>query len=87
MLAAAALLASPYFFATDQLILAIPIALLTGEGIRKGFLPFEKTFLFALWLLPFAVQDSGAHFALPLSPPMLIGLIFFCVRRAKLEPR
>ncbi|MFA5040408.1 MAG: glycosyltransferase family 87 protein [Bdellovibrionales bacterium] len=80
-LAAAVLLISPYSFVYDQVLLAIPIALLAKEGIEKGFLSYEKTFLFALWLLPFLVQDSGIHFALPLTPPMLIGLMAICWRK------
>ncbi len=84
-LAALLLLASPYSFVYDQVLLAIPIALLAGKGIRAGFLPFEKTFLFALWLLPFLVQDSGKHFAMPLTPPMLILLLAFCWKRARAE--
>jgi hypothetical protein len=86
-LATAALLASPYSFAYDQVLLAIPIALLARHGLESGFRPFEKTFLFALWLLPFLVIDGGKHFALPLTPPMLIMLIALCWRRAKMEVR
>lgn len=84
-LAAALLLASPYSFVYDQVLLAIPLALLGGKGLRDGFLPYEKTFLFALWLLPFLVQDSGNHFALPLTPPMLVTLMAFCWIRANNE--
>jgi hypothetical protein len=58
-------------------MLSIPIALLVQEGIRKGFLPFEKIFLCSLWLLPSFFVDLGEHYALPLTPPMLIGLIFY----------
>ncbi len=80
-LASAALLISPYSFVYDQVLLAIPIALLAGQGLKTGFLSYEKTFLFALWLLPFLVQDSFAHFALPMTPPMLMGLMVVCWRR------
>ncbi len=84
-LAAALLLFSPYSFVYDQVLLAIPLALLAGKGIRDGFLPFEKTFLFALWLLPFLVQDSGKHFMLPLTPPMLIALMALCWKKRQIE--
>jgi alpha-1,2-mannosyltransferase len=82
-LAAAALLISPYSFVYDQVLLAIPIALLAREGLRNGFMPYEKTLLLALWLLPFLVQDSSGGFALPLTPPLLIGLMVVCWRRGK----
>ena len=84
-LAAALLLASPYSFVYDQVLLAIPIALLARQGIQNGFLSYEKTFLFALWLLPFLVQDSGKNFMFPLTPPMLIGLMWVCWRRMRVE--
>jgi hypothetical protein len=84
-LAAAALLISPYSFVYDQVLLAIPIALLAGQGLKSGFLPYEKILLLALWLLPFLVQDSNAHFALPLTPPLLIALMVVCWRRGRGE--
>ena len=84
-LAATLLLASPYLFVYDQLLIAIPIALLARQGLQHGFLPYEKSFLVALWLLPFLIQDSGHGFALPLTPPMLIGLVFLCWKRMQVE--
>jgi hypothetical protein len=84
-LVAALLLASPYSFSYDQVILSIPISLLAREGLENGFLSFEKTFLFGLWALPVMFRDSGEHFALPLTPPMLIGLMLLCWRRSKAE--
>ncbi|MFA4994014.1 MAG: glycosyltransferase family 87 protein [Bdellovibrionales bacterium] len=84
-LAAATLLISPYSFVYDQVLLAIPIALLAGQGLKSGFLSYEKTLLFALWLLPLLVQDSFPHFAIPLTPPLLIGLMVMCWRRGKGE--
>jgi hypothetical protein len=79
------LLASPYSFFYDQVLLAIPIALLAREGVQKGFLSFEKIFLCFLWLLPLEFIDYGEHYALPLTPPMLTVLLFFCWRRMKAE--
>jgi hypothetical protein len=75
------LLASPYSFGYDQVLLAIPIALLAKEGAETGFLNFEKLFLFALWLLPAFAKDTGEYYALPLTPPMLAALLYFCWKR------
>ncbi len=80
-LVAALLLASPYSFGYDQVVLAVPIALLAREGAEKGFYSFEKVFLFLLWLLPAFVKDMGENYALPLTPPMLIALMAICWRR------
>lgn len=82
-LAAAMLLVSPYSFNYDQVILAVPLALLAGEGIKRGFLPYEKLFLFLLWLLPALVKDYGERYAFPLTPPMLALLMAFCWSRTK----
>ncbi len=78
-------LASPYSFGYDQVVLAIPIALLARQGVQSGFLPFEKTFLLSLWLLPLWFLDSLDHFALPITPLMLAGLLLLCWRRMKVE--
>lgn len=78
-------LASPYSFGYDQILLAIPIALLAREGMAKGFLPFEKVFLFFLWLLPLLVVDYYERFRLPLTPPMLVGVFYFCWRHTQIN--
>jgi len=79
------LLASPYSFGYDQVLLALPIAFLAKEGIENGFLSFEKIFLFALWLLPAFAKDGGENYAVPLTPPMLMGLLAFSWLRMKRE--
>lgn len=82
-LAAALLLVSPYFFASDMVVLAIPIALLARQGLRHGFLPYEKTFLFSLWLLPLLVKTTSGPIAFPVTPLMLGGLLFLCVKKGR----
>ncbi|MFA5041326.1 MAG: glycosyltransferase 87 family protein, partial [Bdellovibrionales bacterium] len=82
-LCAAILLASPYSFEYDLVLLAIPIALLAKEGIENGFLSFEKFFLFVLWVSPLFVRDYGGTYVLPLTPLLLIGLMILCWRRMK----
>lgn len=86
-LCAVLILASPYSFVYDEILLAIPIALLAQEGILKGFLPYEKIFLFVLWLLPLKFHDMGEHYPFPLTltPPLLVGLIYLSWRRMKRE--
>ena len=44
---AAALLASPFLLDYDLMLLAIPLAWLTAQGLRTGFLPWEKLLLAA----------------------------------------
>lgn len=85
-LAVAALLASPYSFGYDQVILAIPIAMLAREGMEKGFMPYEKIMLFGLWLLPMFVNDAWPGAAsYPLTPPLLAAFLVLCWRRMRVE--
>ena len=53
------LLATPYMFDYDLMILVVPIAFLAMQGLRYGFVPYEKTFLAALWVWPFISRVLG----------------------------
>ncbi len=83
VLCAVLILASPYSFVYDEILLAIPIALLAREGIVRGFLPYEKIFLLVLWLLPLKFHDMGEHYPFPLTltPPLLVALIYLSWKR------
>ena len=47
----AAILATPYTFDYDMMVLAPAIAFLAADGLQRGFGPWEKTALAALWLV------------------------------------
>src|SRR5437868_7326886 len=51
-LATAVMLLSPYIMDYDLVLLALPIAWLTIDGIRTGFLPWEKSILALAWIVP-----------------------------------
>ena len=53
-LATLALLATPYLFVYDLVVLAVPMALILRMGLREGFLPFELAGLTASALLVLA---------------------------------
>ena len=48
----AAILATPYTFDYDMMVLAPAIAFFAADGCTRGFGPWEKTALAALWLMP-----------------------------------
>jgi hypothetical protein len=75
------LLATPYVLDYDLMLLALPIAWLTMEGLRTQFLDWEKIGLFVVWLLPLISREIGA-LGLPIAPVVLLVLLSFIVRRA-----
>ena len=80
-LATAALLTTPYVLDYDLILLAIPIALLTVDGVRTEFLSGEKIILFAAWLLPLFSRIIGA-FGVPIGPVVLLLLFVAILQRA-----
>ncbi len=82
-LVAATPLLTPYVLDYDLVILALPIAWLSADGLKRGFLPWEKLTLAAVWLLPLLARLIGAGASLPLTPPLLMLLVFLIYRRAR----
>ena len=67
MLAATAL-ASPYLFNYDLPFLVLPVLWLVREGLRRGFRPWEKALLVALWFAPYATRAAALPLGLNLMP-------------------
>ena len=82
----AAILATPYSLDYDMMVLAPAIAFVAVDGIVRGFAPWEKTFLAALWLSPL-VARSIAHIALvPLGVPAMLAVFVLILRRSETFP-
>jgi len=79
-LATATTLITPYVLDYDLILLAIPIALLSADGLRTGFLSGEKVILLAAWLLPLLSRNIGA-FGVPIAPFVLLILFAAIMRR------
>jgi len=76
-------LVTPYILDYDLVLLALPIAWIALEGRTRGFLPYEKTTLFLLWILPLVSREVGSLMNVPLGP-LVIGLGFvMAVMRAR----
>lgn len=80
-LATGSLLVTPYVLDYDLMLLALPLAWLTVEGLRTRFLDWEKMALFVVWLLPLVSREVGT-IGLPIGPVVLLVLLSFIVRRA-----
>jgi Glycosyltransferase family 87 len=84
ILAAGALIATPYAFAYDMAAIAIPAAFLASDQMRHGFLRGEQAILLALFgaslgvLVAFGDRPGGVTFgSTPIGPLVVITL--FCV--------
>ncbi|MGD0023085.1 MAG: glycosyltransferase family 87 protein [Xanthobacteraceae bacterium] len=81
----AAILATPYTFDYDMVVLAPAIAFLAADGLTRGFGPWEKTALATLWLTPL-VARSVAHVTLiPLGVPAMLAIFILLLRRSTLH--
>lgn len=76
------LLATPYSLDYDLMLLAPAIALLAGEGIRRGFAPWEKTLLAGLWLVPLVARSVAQTTLIPLAVPLMLAAFVMIVRAA-----
>ena len=75
-------LITPYLLDYDLVLLALPIAWLVIDGREHGFLPWEKTMLFALWMLPLVSRATGSALHIPLGAPVLMLGFGIAIRRA-----
>lgn len=80
LVATAAALTSPYFLDYDLALLAIPLAWATAQGLKNGFLPWEKSILMFAFALPAFSRVIAFAFGVPLAP-LAIGLLFWCIAR------
>lgn len=63
----ATLLATPYSFNYDSVLLGAAIAFLVADRLARGFAPFEITALAALWVTPLVSREATAVLHLPVA--------------------
>jgi alpha-1,2-mannosyltransferase len=79
---AAMLLGAPFVLDYDFVLLALPIAALTAEGLRTGFQLYEKSALAAAWVLPWLARMAATQAAIPLGPELAFLLLVLIRKRA-----
>jgi hypothetical protein len=84
-LAIAAILATPYSLDYDLMVVAPAIAFMVRDGIERGFSPWEKTLLAALWFVPLVTRSVAAATLIPLAVPTLLIAFVFLLLRAMAE--
>jgi hypothetical protein len=81
----AALLATPYSLDYDLMALAPAIAFVAAEGWMRGFRPWEKTALAALWLSPLLTRSVAQATLIPLAVPLMLVVYCLLLRRVAIE--
>jgi alpha-1,2-mannosyltransferase len=82
----AAILATPYTLDYDMMVLAPAIAFFAADGMTRGFGPWEKTALAALWLVPLVARTFPQVTLIPLGVPAMLAMFVLILRRAGLAP-
>lgn len=80
----ATLLASPFLLDYDLAVLIVPMAWLLRQGIERGFLPWERILLLAVFVLPAISRTVATSLEVPLAPLVLSYLFAACLRRVLL---
>ena len=78
-------LATPYSFDYDLVVLAPAIAFLAGYGLQHGFAPYEKTMIACLWFVPIFARGVAQATALPLGIVTMLAAFILILRRGRLK--
>lgn len=84
-LCVAAILATPYSLDYDLMALAPAVALLTMDGIARGFRPWQRTTIAALWLMPFVARALPVLTLIPVGVPVMLAALALTLRYAAAE--
>jgi alpha-1,2-mannosyltransferase len=81
----ATILATPFTFDYDMMVLAPAIAFFAADGLSRGFGPWEKTALAALWLLPLVARSIAQIAIIPIGVPVMLAVFILLLRRSTLR--
>jgi alpha-1,2-mannosyltransferase len=76
------ILATPFTFDYDMMLLAPAIAFLAVDGFARGFGPWEKTALAAMWLVPLVARSVAQLTLIPIGVPVMLALFLLLLRRS-----
>jgi hypothetical protein len=82
-LLAGTLLATPYCFDYDMVVVGPALALAVSYGCEKGFRPFEKTLFACLWICPLVARPLATATSVPTGALVLILFFMAIVKRAE----
>jgi hypothetical protein len=78
----AAPLATPYSLDYDLMVLAPAIGFLVADGLARGFSPWEKSLLAALWIVPLIARSVAEAVLIPLAVPVVFAALALTLRQA-----
>jgi alpha-1,2-mannosyltransferase len=81
----ATILATPFTFDYDMMVLAPAIAFFAADAAARGFRPWEKTALAALWLMPLVARSAAQLTLIPLGVPVMLVTFILLLRRSTLR--
>jgi alpha-1,2-mannosyltransferase len=76
------LLSTPFCLDYDLMLLAPAIAFLAADGFMRGFGPWQKTLLAALWIVPLVARSVAQATLIPLAAPAMLLAVVLLLRRA-----
>jgi alpha-1,2-mannosyltransferase len=68
-----------------MMVLAPVIAFFALDGLHRGFGPWEKTALAALWLVPLLARSVAQATLIPLGVPAMLATCVLLLRRVELD--
>jgi alpha-1,2-mannosyltransferase len=80
----ATILATPYSFDYDMMVLAPAIAFIAADGFSRNFGPWQKTMLAVLWLTPLVARSVAQISLIPLCVPAMLAMFVFILQRSEL---
>ena len=78
----ATILATPYSFDYDMMVLAPAIAFMAVDGYARDFGPWEKTMLAVLWLTPLIARSVAQISLIPVGVPAMLAAFVFILQRS-----
>jgi hypothetical protein len=81
ILVGATLLATPFALSYDMTLVVVPCAFLIREGLKNGFLPYEKVALFLVIGLSASTSPLAIWLGVPIAPLLPLLLVWMGLRR------
>lgn len=81
VLVGGALLVTPFALSYDLTLLVVPCAFLIRDGLKSGFLPYEKAVLALVIVLSASTSPLAVWFALPVAPLLPLMVLWLGLRR------